>query len=82
MVGDKVLTWFIWGWCVLVVLANLAAVIGFFVAAPSLKAGWIQVEEIYSPSNVTNLLAEIAVLSPAIAAAYWRDKRRVSKKAG
>jgi hypothetical protein len=76
---DNLLTWFIWVWTALVFLANLAAIIGFLVTAPTLGDGWAQVSKTYGPLNVVNLLVEVVVLSPAIAAAYWRDKLRGRK---
>jgi hypothetical protein len=75
----NLLTWFIWGWTALIFLANLAAIIGFLVTAPTLSDGWAQVSKTYGPLNLVNLLLEFAILSPVIAAAYWRDRLRAKK---
>ena len=75
----NLLTWFIWGWIGLVFLANLAAIIGFLVGAPTFWEGWAQVSKTYGPLNLVNLLVEVVVLSPAIAAAYWRDRLKAKK---
>jgi hypothetical protein len=76
---DNLLTWFIWGWTALVFLANLAAIIGFLVSAPTFWDGWAQVSKTYGPLNLVNLLVEVVVLSPAIAAAYLRNRLRAKK---
>jgi hypothetical protein len=75
----NLLTWFIWGWVALVFIANLAAIIGFLVGAPTFWDGWAQVSKTYGPLNLVNLLVEVVVLSPAIAASYWRDRLRAKK---
>lgn len=73
---DKALTWFIRIWVGLIVLLNVAAIIGFFATAPSFWAGIARVQETYSPFNVVNWIVEVISLSPALAAMWWRDKRR------
>ena len=76
---DKALTWFIKGWILLAVLVNVAAVVGFFIGAATLRDGWTPVADTYGPGNVANLFAEILLLSLAFAAMYWRDKRRTRR---
>jgi hypothetical protein len=73
---DTVLTWFARGWAALVLFANLVAVIGFIVGAPTLREGLTRIADTYSPFNLINLAVEVVVLSPAIAVVYWRDRRR------
>jgi hypothetical protein len=73
---DKTLSWFIKGWIVLALLVNVAAVIGFFLSAATLRDGRTRVADTYGPGNVANLFAELLFLSPAFGAMYWRDKRR------
>jgi len=73
---DKALTWFIRLWLGLALLVNLAAVAGLMLTAPGFWAGLGRVAEIYSPFNVINYLAELALLSPALGAYLWREKRR------
>jgi hypothetical protein len=48
---DKALTWFICLWIGLVVLLNILAVIGFFMAASSASAAVAKIAETYSPFN-------------------------------
>jgi hypothetical protein len=76
---DKALTWFINCWVALVVLANVAAVVGFFVVAATFWDGWKRVTETYSPFNVANFIMEVVSLSPALGAMYWRDRRRAAR---
>jgi membrane protein implicated in regulation of membrane protease activity len=73
---DKALTWFIGLWIGLVVLLNVLALIGFFIAAPSASAAIAKIAEIYSPLNGWNWLAEVVSLLPAAGALTWRNRRR------
>ncbi len=75
---DKVLTWFINCWVALVVLANVAAIVGFFVGAATFWDGWKRIMETYSPFNVAIFIMEVVSLSPALGAMYWRDRRRAA----
>lgn len=76
MTVERALTWFIWIWAGLVFALNLAAVAGMILSANSFWEAWSRIEDTYSPFNFWNLAAEIAVLSPALAAVLWRDSRR------
>ena len=76
---DKALTWFINGWIALAVLVNVVAVVGLFVGAATFWAGWTRVTETYSPFNVANMFMELLLLSPALGAMYWRNRRRAAK---
>lgn len=78
---DRSLTWFANGWIGLILLANMAAIFGFFYIAPSFWAGIAKVWDIYSPFNVVNWIAEVVALAPAIGALIWRDRRRASSAA-
>ena len=40
--------------------------------------GLQEVREIYSPLNVINWLLELVILSPALVAYVWRERRRKS----
>lgn len=73
---DKALTWFIRAWIVFALLVNAAAVIGMFLSAETFWAGWKQFTQTYSPFNVANVFMELILLSPALGAIYWRDRRR------
>jgi hypothetical protein len=72
---DKALTWFANVWIGLIAVLNLIAIIGFVVAAPALWDSIAKVQEIYSPFNVWNWIAELVALSPAVGAIAWRDQR-------
>jgi len=65
---------------VLAFLLNVAAVIGFFVGAVTFRDGWARVADTYGPDNVANLFMELLLLSPALGAVYWRDRRRVKER--
>jgi hypothetical protein len=73
---DKALTWFINCWVALFILANVVAAVGLFIGAKSFWDGCTQVWETFDPFNVGNYAVELAVLSPALIALYWRDNRR------
>ena len=77
---DKALTWFINSWLALVVVANVAAVVGFFVGAATFWDGLTRIKEVYSPFNFANFITEVLSLSPALGAMYWRDRRRAAKR--
>ena len=72
---DRALTWFINGWFVFAALVNIVAMIGLFVGAGSLSGGWLRVTGIFGPLSFVNLIAELVLLPPALAAVYWREKR-------
>ena len=72
---DKALTWFANAWIGLIAFLNLIAIIGFMVTAPTFWDGIAKVQEIHSPFNVWNLIAEVIALSPAVGAIAWRDRR-------
>lgn len=78
---DRTLTWFIRIWIALAVLINVAAIFGLLLTAPTLGEGWSQVRDIYSPFNVVNYIAEVALFSPALIAMRWRDRRRKTSHA-
>jgi hypothetical protein len=75
-VVNKTLQWFAVIWGGLALLLNIFAIVGRFIGAGSFWAGWWRVTEIYSPFNVINWLAELAMLSPAIGAIYWLQRRK------
>lgn len=73
---DKVLTWFIRIWIGLAVLVNVISIIGLFIGADNFWHGWQRVGDTYSPFNVINYVMEILLLSPAIGAYFWLERRR------
>ena len=77
---DAAFKWFINGWVALAALVNIVAIVGLFVAAPTLWDGWVRVRGTYSPFNVWNSIAEIVLFSPALGAMYWRGCRQERTK--
>jgi uncharacterized membrane protein len=73
---DKTLTGFIWIWISLILLLNTLGIVGFFIHANSFWGGMQKVWDIYSPFNIINWVVELATLSPAIGAYFWRERRR------
>jgi hypothetical protein len=73
---DKALTIFIWAWATLAVVVNVVAVAGFLITADSIWDGLDRVRDTYSPFNLFNFVAEMVLLSPAIGAYIWRERRR------
>jgi hypothetical protein len=75
---DKALTWFIRIWVGFAMLVNVIAMAGFFVAH-GFWGGLAKVQETYSPFNIWNYFAELLLLSPALIAYWWREKRRTKR---
>lgn len=73
---DRALIWFIRVWVALAILVNAAAIVGFFVGAHSFWGGWQRIADIYSPFNLINWFAEIALISPAFGAYLLLERRR------
>jgi hypothetical protein len=73
---DKVLTVFVHIWACFILLLNIIAIIGFFMAAKSFLDGWLRIADVYSPFNLANFAMEVISLSPALGALAWRDRRR------
>lgn len=73
---DRALSWFASAWVALAVLVNLVAILGLFIGAPTFWSGIGSVQHIYGLFNLANVVAEIVLLSPAIGALSWRDRRR------
>lgn len=74
---DRALTGFIYVWAAVAILLNIFAIVGFIIGAPDGWAAWREIRETYSPFNVGNWLSEAVLVSPAIGAYMWREKRRV-----
>ena len=75
---DRTLTSFIWVWITLILIVNLFGIVGLFIGADSTWQALQKVKEIYSPFNVMNWLLELLILSPALVAYVWRERRRSS----
>ena len=75
---DRTLTNFIWAWITFILVVNLFGIVGLFMSADSYGWALQEVREIYSPLNVINWLLELVILSPALVAYVWRERRRKS----
>ena len=78
---DTTLTSFIWVWITLILVVNLFGIVGLFIGADSTWQALQEVKEIYSPFNVMNWILELLILSPALVAYVWRERRRKSLQA-
>ena len=61
-----------------ILVVNLFGIVGLFMSADSYGRALQEVREIYSPLNVINWLLELVILSPALVAYVWRERRRKS----
>jgi hypothetical protein len=77
---DRALQWFIRIWVAIAVAVNIIAIAGFFIGAHGFWAGWAKVSEIYSPFNLTNYVVELVLVSPAIGAYWWLERRKKRKR--
>ena len=75
---DRTLTSFIWVWIALILVVNLFGIAGVFMSEDSDGQALQELQEIYSPFNLVNWLLELAILSPALIAYVWRERRRKS----
>ncbi|WP_425417017.1 hypothetical protein [Oricola indica] len=75
---DKVLTWFIRLWVALALGINAIAIAGMFMAN-GFWGGLAQMREIFSPFNIINYIAEILLLSPALGAYWWLERRKAAR---
>jgi hypothetical protein len=71
---DRALTIFMYLWGGLILLANVLGIVAQF-GLHGFGGGMFCVQEIYSPFNVTNYGVTLVMLSPAIGAYFWREKR-------
>lgn len=74
---NKALRWFIQLWIGIVILVNLAAIAGMLLH-DGFWDGLSRVQDIYSPFNIFNWIMEVLLLSPALLAAWWLDRRKHS----
>jgi hypothetical protein len=74
-VMDKALKWFANIWIGMVVLLNVAGIIGHGLTAQSIGdvVNWVQ--QTYSPFNIWTHGLNLLLLSPAILIYFWREKR-------
>jgi len=72
---DKALTWFIRIWIALAFGVNVVAIAGMFMAS-GFWEGLSRVQDTYSPFNIINYVMEVVLISPALAAFWWQERRR------
>jgi hypothetical protein len=72
---DRALHWFIGIWVCLALFINILAVAGMFLAS-GFWDGLARVQDTYSPFNIGNFVMEIILLSPALIAAWWLERRK------
>ena len=75
------LTWFLWIWVGLVLLLNIVGSAGIILTAETFWAGVEQIQDVYSPFNIWTHGLNLALLSPAIGAYFWRERSK-QKKSG
>ncbi|NEK54590.1 hypothetical protein GUK36_35100 [Rhizobium leguminosarum] len=72
---NKALQWFIRLWIAVVILVNVAAIAGMLLH-DGFWSGLSRVQGTYSPFNIFNWIMEVLLLSPAMLAAWWLDRRK------
>ena len=72
---DRVLRWFIKIWVGIAILVNVMAITGMFMKS-GFWGGISQVQDTYSPFNLINWIMELALLSPALLALWWLERRK------
>ena len=72
---DAGLKWFTRIWVGLVILFNIAGIVGYAVTAQSIGdlVDWVQ--QTYSPFNIWNHALNLFLLSPAMISYFWRKRR-------
>lgn len=76
MTLDKALSWFVVGWLWVVVILTLMSFTGTVISAPSIWTGLLRVRDELNPFNFRYYFTMILLLSPALLAMWWRDKRQ------
>lgn len=76
MTLDRALGWFINGWIALVVLLTFMSFAGTIISAPTIWNGLGAVADELSPYDLKYYFTMALLLSPAILATWWRDRRR------
>ena len=72
---DAGLKWFTRIWFGLVILLNIAGIVGYAIAAQSIwdLVNWVQ--QTYSPFNIYTHALNLVLISPAIVTYFWRKRR-------
>lgn len=79
---NRFLSGFVSVWICLVALLNIVAICWFVFSAPNIWEGWGKVQDIYSPFNIANWIAEVIVLLPALVAFTWLERRQKHQSRG
>lgn len=69
------LKWFIGLWVTVAIGINVVAIVGMFMH-DGFWGGLGRVQHTYSPFNIFNWIMEVVLLSPALAAAWWLERRK------
>lgn len=69
----KILTFFVYFWIGLILILNIIAIIGFFIAG-GFWGGLRAIQDTYSPFNLSNAIVEFISLAPAIFAYKYLEK--------
>ena len=75
---DTFLTWFWRLWVGLVILANIAGIVGTALTSDSFWTFLDWLQQTYSPFNIWNWGLNIVLLMPAFGAYWWKEKRKKS----
>lgn len=77
---DRVLTWIIWGWIILIMLAKVSVIVAMGEVSPNhwegIRSATITEISDFNPLYFPVFLAQLVWLSPAIGAYVWRRQRR------
>lgn len=76
---DTALTWFIRIWTGLFAIA-FALSVGFVFVTEGSWVGLAKLQKWLSPFNLASLIVNAVLLSPALAAYWWRERRREKQK--
>jgi hypothetical protein len=76
MTLDRALTWFIGIWIGLVFILTMTSFAATMLAAPTVWDGLAKIRDELHPSNYRLYVTVFLLLSPAILAMGWRDRRR------
>ena len=72
---NRALKVFIGIWCAVAVCVNVIAIAGMFVH-DGFWGGIGRMQDTYSPFNISNYIMEALLLSPALLAAWWLERRK------
>jgi hypothetical protein len=76
---NKALHWFIRLWVGFVILLNVVAIAWFFFGY-GFWGGLSSVANTFDPRNFGNYVTELILLSPALAASFWKNRRLAGQR--